>query len=250
MTRTRFDVAAVVLAVAVAGGLTFALRPQETPAAEPATQAVARPAPEQSAQPSVLFIGDSYTAGSGAQEQSYGCAAAVRLGWLCHLSAVPGTGYISGGPANRFTVDPYIGESTSFNERIPKLALIYRPDVVVLDGGRNDEFPPLLDVFNAMAATIAETHRAWPAATIVFIRPRYLAEPDDDLNFDTEFVDTLVVKSGVENLVVLDPIERLARRNTAPLLGQDEIHPNRQGEQALTKALVGEFLAHGFGKTP
>ena len=91
------------------------------------------------ARPLVLFIGDSYTAGKSSAELSYGCRAAVQMGWLCALSAVGGTGYISGGPANRW-VDPHIGKSLSFSERIPHLSAKYDPAVVVLDGGRNDDF--------------------------------------------------------------------------------------------------------------
>ena len=98
------------------------------------------------ARPLVLFIGDSYTEGRGSAEMSYGCRAVAQMGWLCDLSAMGGTGYISGGPANRW-VDQYAGKSLSFSERIPHLAAKYDPAVVVLDGGRNDEFPPRKDVF-------------------------------------------------------------------------------------------------------
>lgn len=252
MSRTRLDVFAVALTLAIAGGLTFALLPEDSPTApvSPTAATVERTGPATVEPPSVLFIGDSYTAGPGVREISYGCEAAVRLGWLCNLSAVPGTGYISGGEANRFTVDPYIGQSSSFSERIPKLAMQYDPDVVVLDGGRNDQFPPLADVFNAMADTIAKAHEAWPAATIVFIRPRYLAHPRDDLSFDTKFVDRMVSRSGVDDVVVMDPIHRLVGWDTAELLIDDDIHPNRRGEHAITGAVVAEFLAHDLGVAP
>ena len=77
-----------------------------------------------------------------------------------------GTGYISGGPANRFASAEYLGTSMSFTERIPHLAAKYDPDVVVLDGGRNDLVPARArDVFKAMTATIADARRAWPDAT-------------------------------------------------------------------------------------
>ena len=117
--------------------------------ATPSDLPVERPQTAADTRPSVLFIGDSYTAGKGPAEMSYGCMAAVRMGWLCKLSAVGGTGYVSGGPANRW-VDPNIGKSTSFSERIPHLAAKYDPAVVVLDGGRNDEFPQRKDVFAAI----------------------------------------------------------------------------------------------------
>jgi len=251
MSRTRwFDIAAIALTVAVIAGLGFVLRPQETPTiiVAPSTAHVDRPQPPAATRPSVLIIGDSYTGGSGLPEMSYGCMAAVRMGWLCNLSAVPGTGYISGGPANRFVVNPYLGPSTSFAERIPHLAAIYQPDIVVLDGGRNDLFPPRDDVFKAMSATIGDVRRAWPTAAIVFVRPRFLARPDDDLGFDDEFIARLLAEPAAEGMVVLDPISWFTGTDTSGMLSHDGIHPNQQGELHLTSALVDSLVSHGFAK--
>ncbi|BBZ34869.1 SGNH/GDSL hydrolase family protein [Mycolicibacterium confluentis] len=258
--KTRWmDILATVVAVAVITGLALALRPQHIDSAPlaPPVAALARPAvaanpaddagPAPSAsreRPSVLFIGDSYTGGRGVPEMSPSCLAAVRMGWQCQLSAVPGTGYISGGPANRFTVNEYIGRSTSFAERIPGLAAKYLPDIVVLDGGRNDHFPPTEDVYLAMAATIADVRRTWPSATVLFIRPRLLADPADDLGFDDQFMARLAAEPTSRGVVVLDPIRRLGRDDTADLLSEDGVHPNRRGERALTQALAESLAQH------
>jgi lysophospholipase L1-like esterase len=253
MSRTRwFDIAAIALTLAVIAGLGFVLRPQETPTimVAPSTARVDRPQPTAATRPSVLFIGDSYTAGSGLAEMSYGCMAAVRMGWLCDLSAVPGTGYISGGPANRFIVDRYLGPSTSFAERIPGLAEKYQPDVVILDGGRNDLFPPRDDVFKAMSATIGEVRRAWPKATIVFIRPRLLARPDDDLGFDGDFIARLLAEPAARGMVVLDPIGSFRGTDTSALLSTDQTHPNPQGEWDLASALVDSLVTHRLATAP
>jgi lysophospholipase L1-like esterase len=251
MSRTRwFDFAAIALTVAITVGLGFVLHPRETATITVAPSAASVDRPQSGAQrPSVLFIGDSYTAGHGVPEMSYGCMAAVRMGWLCKLSAVPGTGYISGGPANRSIVNPYIGLSTSFAERIPKLAAKYQPDIVVLDGGRNDLFPPREDVLKAMSATIEEVRRAWPTATIVFIRPRLLADPGDDLGFDNNFIARLLAKPAAKGMVVLDPISGFTGSDTSGMLAKDGIHPNQQGELRLTSALVYSLVGHGFAGT-
>lgn len=248
MSRRWSDVTAVGVAIAIIAGLMFALRPQSTPTIEVAASAavVDRPGSSDTDHPSVLFVGDSYTAGNGLQELSPGCVAATRLGWLCHLSAVPGTGYISGGPANRFVVDPYTGPSTSFSERIPGLASVYQPDIVVLDGGRNDLFPPREDVFKAMAATIAEARRVWPSATLVVVRPRFLSNPDDDLGFDDAFMSRLLAQPGNEGVVVLDPISSISGRDTASLLADDGKHPNNMGELELASAFVASLRRQGL----
>jgi lysophospholipase L1-like esterase len=242
------DIAAVVVAIAVVGGVGYVLRLQGTPAVagSAATTGVERVQLTRDPGPSVLFIGDSYTAGNGLKELSPSCIAARKMGWLCELSAVPGTGYISGGPANRFTVDPYVGESTSFVERIPKLAQIYEPDVVVLDGGRNDLFPPQADVFKAMVATIGEARRAWPTATLVLVRPRFLKKPEDDLGFGDAFIARLMTQPGVAGTVVIDPISWFTGQSTSGMLSGDGTHPNQRGEQELADALVDSLLGHGF----
>jgi lysophospholipase L1-like esterase len=244
--RRYFDLAAIAVTIAVFAGVGFVLRPQETPTVivDPSAAQVDRPQPTAVTRPSVLFIGDSYTAGNGLAEMSYGCMAAVRMGWLCDLSAVPGTGYISGGQANRFIVDPYLGLSTSFAERIPNLAEKYQPDLVILDGGRNDVFAPRDAVFKAMSAAIDEVRRVFPKAAIVLVRPRLLAKPDDDLGFDDDFFDRLQARHAADGMVVVDPISQLAGIDTSGMLRADGTHPNQRGEQALSSTLVDSLLAY------
>jgi lysophospholipase L1-like esterase len=245
MTRARgFDIAAIVLAIAIAVGIASlscsgtGTRPVATPFHLPNEQS------QGLARPSVLFIGDSYTAGKGSAEMSYGCMAAVRMGWLCKLSALGGTGYISGGAANRWVLDQNRGESSSFVERIPRLAAKYDPAVVVLDGGRNDDFPPRWAVFDAMIWTIAEAHRTWPQARIVFIRPRFLARPNDDLSFDDLFMARLESKPMARDAIFIDPISSFAGGDTSKLMSSDGVHPNRRGDQQIATALVDALVAH------
>jgi lysophospholipase L1-like esterase len=248
MSRTRwFDTAAVALAVAIVVGLVFALRSDDTAtiAADPSTVQIERPQPAEATRPSVLYIGDSYTLGNGSAEMSYACMVAVRMGWYCHLSALPGTGFISGGPANRFVIDRYLGTSTSFIERIPHLAAVYQPDVLFLDGGRNDLLAPVEDVFLAMRATINEATQVWPTATIIVIRPRFLKRPSDDLGFDDAFFERL--QPTAPKVVVLDPLKKLAHTDTSAMVGKDEIHPNRQGELAIASALTESLSSHRIG---
>ncbi|WP_345341045.1 SGNH/GDSL hydrolase family protein [Rhodococcus olei] len=201
---------------------------------------------------SALFIGDSYTVSSNFTELSYVCRAAVQMRWKCDVSAIPGSGYISGGEANRFPLAGEPGSSTSIPERVPSLAAEYSPDVVVLDGGRNDLFPPAEDVGKAMAYTLGEARRAWPHATLVFLRPRYLVNPGDNLGFDDDFMTRLEADPAAAGVVFLDPIAdpELAGRDTSDLLGPDHQHPNSLGEQRLADALVAALRAHGVGVSP
>jgi lysophospholipase L1-like esterase len=239
MNRYRWlDAAAIALAVAVVVGVAFAIHSEGTAqiTVDPSTVSIERPQPSESPRPSALYIGDSYTLGTGPREMSYGCMSAVRMGWYCNLSALPGTGFISGGPANRFVIDPYHGISTSFIERIPQLAAVYQPDVLFFDGGRNDRIAPVEDLFLAMRTTIDEASQMWPTAKIVVIRPRFLDRPSDDLGFNDAFFQRL--QAAAPKVMILDPIKRFAGTDTSNMVAKDGMHPNRLGELALASAFL------------
>jgi lysophospholipase L1-like esterase len=245
MTRTRwFDIAAIALAIAISvgiAGVSCSAR-VATPVAAPSDLANQQASTSAQTRPLALFIGDSYTEGSGSAEMSYGCRAVAQMDLLCAISAAGGTGYISGGAANRW-VDPYIGKSLSVRERIPHLAAKYDPAVVILDGGRNDEFPPRENVYAAMVSTIKEVRRTWPEALIVFVRPRFLAKPSDDLGFVNKFMARLESEPPANGVAFIDPIGSLADTDTSGLLASDRIHPNRKGEQRLTEVLLDSLVS-------
>lgn len=245
----RSDAALVLAAVVALGGLGVALRPQHTPAVRASTAAADVPRPELSppaTRPTALVISDSYTSGSGLAEMSYACAAATKMGWLCKLAAEPGTGYISGGSANRFPINQGSGKSTSFGERIPILAGQYKPDVVILDGGRNDAFAPPEDRFKVTASTIWQAHQTWPDARIVYIQPRFLKSPDDDLDAGANIADRLKEASDVKDLVVVDPISGFKDTDTKALVSTDGTNPNVEGERALASALAKALASSGI----
>lgn len=244
----RLDMAALAVAATVLAGLAFAIRPHHTEIV--ADRGVTTPTVASSSsiapRPTLLFIGDSYVAGTGRDETTYGCMAAARMGWFCKVAAGPGTGYISGGPANRFQLE-YIGQSTSFDERLGGLALKYQPNVVVLDGGRNDLFAPTDAVYDVMVSTIADVQKTWPDATVVFIRPRFLARPADDLGYDDRLMTRLETDPALgPMLIVIDPIGSMRGQDTLSLVAADKIHPNRRGELAMSSELVDALLAAGF----
>jgi lysophospholipase L1-like esterase len=137
----------------------------------------------------------------------------------------------------------------SFRERIPHLAAKYDPAVVVLDGGRNDEFPPREAVFDVMVSTIAAVHRTWPEARIVFIRPRFLAKPGANLGFDDGFIARLKSEPAAQGVIFIDPISSFVGTDTSGLLASDGIHLNRQGEQRMTTALVDSLVSHHVGSS-
>ncbi|MFC7448790.1 SGNH/GDSL hydrolase family protein [Rhodococcus daqingensis] len=249
MRKIRWcDAALLAFAAVTVIGLAVVARPPggESSAGPRPTMTAQRPSTDPHPSPSALFIGDSYTQGSESEELTYACMAAARVRWHCTVAAFPGTGYISGGPANRFDFE-YFGESDSFVERIQKLGLIYQPDIVVLDGGRNDRFPPAADVFTAMLFTIGEAKRIWPEAEIVFIRPRFLADPRGDVGFDDDFMRRLESDPAAAGVRFVDPIAEapFAGGDTSALLGADGVHPNLTGDRQIGAALAAALAASG-----
>ena len=120
MTRMRwFDIAAIALAIAVIAGFRNGFRLLQRKGRPTSNVGFARRAKSVASdeRPTALFIGDSYTAGAGLGDVlrlhgGYADGLAVRSG------GEVGTGYISGGPANRSSYE-YLGATTSFGERIP-----------------------------------------------------------------------------------------------------------------------------------
>lgn len=245
--RRHPDIAIAAAAVLSVAALGFALRPQHTPLVTGAPAApVARMALPEPRHPTALIISDAYTSTSGAADTSYACKAATAMGWLCKLAAEPGTGYISGGTANRFPINQGSGHSTSFGERMTNLATLYRPDVVILDGGRDDVFAPPVARFQVTVSAIWQAHQTWPNARIVFVKPRFLGRPDDDLGIDPEIEGLLREASDVKDLVVIDPILQFRDTDTRGLISLDGTNPNRAGERALTEAFVRALEQNGF----
>lgn len=252
----RADVFLAVAGVTASAGIGFALWPRPTPVVtvDPASVRIDRPMVPTAGQPTALIISDGYTAGSGLAETSYGCAGSTSLGWLCKAQSEAGTGYVSGGPADRFELDDGSGMSTSFGERISRVAGIYDPDVVILDGGREDVSAEPQARFEATVRTIAQAHQAWPDARIVFVAPRFLDRPDDDLGIDGEVIDLIREASGVQDLAVVDPIAGFEGTDTAPLISRvgtdpEQSGPNRAGERALGAALAGALSRVGIRPT-
>lgn len=105
--------------------------------------------------PVVTFIGDSWTAGTGASDwDGHAVQACERLGWECHVLGVAGSGYLS------------TGLGAPFAERIPR-ALAADPDVIVVQGSTNDYAQDPASLASAASSTLT--------------RLRTEADPDTDI---------------------------------------------------------------------
>jgi lysophospholipase L1-like esterase len=124
---------------------------------------------ELPAEPVLLILGDSYTAGVGADRPDQGWAYLVagELGYPTNIDGVPGTGFAWGGGAR----DELDGE---YEARLRKIAAnpAFVPNVLILQGGQNDALVPNPDeVETATAQTIEAARRFWPGVQVVVLGP-------------------------------------------------------------------------------
>ena len=114
------------------------------------------------AHPRVLLVGDSYSEGYGAEPETEGFAFRVAgpLGWSLTRDGIGSTGYLNRGPRNQGT----------YRER-----LLRHPagafDLVVLQGGSNDEERSSAEIKEAVAETARVVHERYPQAQLLLMGP-------------------------------------------------------------------------------
>ncbi|MGV9800979.1 SGNH/GDSL hydrolase family protein [Mycobacterium sp. NPDC003449] len=257
-TVPRLSTILLALAVGLVAGLSFvAVR---APAAGPAgvqpvpARGAIPPSLPGKAHPAALFIGDSYTEGPSTPDLSYGCMSATRLGWECNIAAQGGTGYVSGGPGHRLPANDYDRPSTSFIERLPRLRELYRADIVILDGGRNDLQFDMNDVMQTFAYTVTQVIEAWPNSHIVVIAPWFGNEPVirppafAGRTVGEEFGTVLRSSPAFDNVDLIDPgaLGWFTGMDVSPYLSDDGIHPNFEGVKRIADLLTAALISGGI----
>jgi lysophospholipase L1-like esterase len=226
-------VAIAVLAVAVAVLAVIAYRdssasersgaaPATTEAAAPTAPILTLPGPGAS----VLFFGDSYTQGYGAEpeENGYAYLVAADFGWVPTIDAVSGTGYLDPGPN---------GEGT-YLERMAQLPDV-APELVILQGGLNDQdmTPTGPAVDDAAGQVVAAVRARYPGAQIVLFGP---VAPTGTPSRELVTVNSALHRvADDEGLPWISPITR--RWDLAGRLIADQIHPDTEGHRYLADQL-------------
>ncbi|WP_375490013.1 SGNH/GDSL hydrolase family protein [uncultured Jatrophihabitans sp.] len=169
----------------------------------------------------MLVIGASYTAGVGASGPHHGYAwlLARQLHESPRVYGIGGTGFVNAGPRHQGT----------FRHRLAHLRVRPAPDLVLIQGGRNDVGTPARIERAAARATICLAQRRFTKARVAVLGPiparlpvdRAVAAIDGDLRSACR----------AEHALYLDPIRRkwmtptLERRFAGPV----PRHPNDAG---------------------
>ena len=241
------DVALAVLVVAV---LVFAVlviveaRRSSFPAGRdtavsvaPVSTPSASPTPTRSttatAEPTAVFIGDSYTTGDGGGGTRWTTLVAQREGWREVNLGYGRTGYAKDFHALSCPEDgcpDYLG--------VVSRAIAEHPTVVVVSGGRND----LADADSAsgnISKVFQELRRGLPQARIIAISPFYDDRPyPAGLRTLGSKVRTSVEAVRGEYVDVGSPL-----RDSPDLVSDGGVNPNAAGYRALAAAVSGALPA-------
>lgn len=236
MTRTLRLLALVLVAIGAGALVYLAVQPKTPPAyaAQPFHVSTGQAKPTQ---PSSLWIGDSYTAGTGAPSQSAAesCLTATTMGWICNTDAEGGTGFINPGPAGAGTHP--IGKRIA-TDKASMLA-----DVVIIDAGRNDDDAPA--AIPAAAKVVAEVRKDWPNAPIVFIAPYYMAHTGE---IDAPLAAWEKSEAAKIHSYFIDPNAEgwITAAKTGPMTISDHVHPDPAGHRYIAKHLTADLKRLGL----
>lgn len=221
----------LLVGVFVVGSLGIVAAALNPPPVQPSMSKPWTPKPETitAATPQALFIGDSYTAGTGASSKDVRWSTLVskELGWLEHNEARGGTGYVM--------TNGLAGCGQDYCPNYPEAiaASTVTPSIVIINGGRNDGETPA-GYTDSVRATIDAAKAKWPEAKIVVTSPMW----DDDtmpewMTGTIAAVKDAATATGATYVDLGQPIV-----GHADYVIADGVHPNDAGYQAIAAAFV------------
>ncbi|NUR86769.1 MAG: SGNH/GDSL hydrolase family protein [Nonomuraea sp.] len=184
-----------------------------------------RPLPaEPRPAPVMMFVGDSFTVGSGPVPtwRTYAAESARLLGWQPVIAGGGGSGFLNRGHVGRTFMESFEAE----------LAWRPAPDLLVISGGHNDRRPSTLRVRRAAAALLWAARARWPHTRIVLIGPIWLEHAPARAY---RVRDALEQVAARESVPFLDPLEQ---RWPARIVLPDGTHPTFAGHLRIARWLA------------
>ncbi|WP_235030713.1 SGNH/GDSL hydrolase family protein [Nonomuraea solani] len=177
--------------------------------------------------PVMMFVGDSFTVGSGPVPswQTYASETARLLGWQPVIAGAGGTGFLSKGRVGR-----------TF-QRSFEVELAWRPapDLLVISGGHNDRRWSTTRVRQAAERLLTEVRAHWPGTRVVMVGPIWLGGAPPKAY---EVRDALAKAAGGEGVPFYDPMRQ---RWPAEAILPDGVHPTQAGHERIATWLAAEL---------
>lgn len=181
------------------------------------------PAPKLPEVPVAVFVGDSYTTGSGASTPARRWTSLLsrEMGWFEENMGSPGAGYLNVG---RGTGCPQ-GGCPSFSKLASKVIAASKANFVVVAGGRADSGQDPEAVRAAAAELFSQVKKGLPKAKIIVISPIWDARnPPAELGRVADIVEAEATKVGAHYLDVGGFFVGRPK-----LIGPDGVHPTDEG---------------------
>ncbi|OBG26723.1 SGNH/GDSL hydrolase family protein [Mycobacterium sp. 852002-51057_SCH5723018] len=189
--------------------------------------------------PKLLVIGDSYAGGVGdPQIVTYPRVIADKLGWSLVLDA-RGTGYVHG-------VDNSSSRRVPFIDGLDRDAATYRPDYILIDGGRTDLDEPPDRVVAAADQYIRKVRLDWPHAKIIVMIPSF-ATPEVPPNYPA-LAQGLSRTAESVGAYVIDPVAQHWYRDVdvKPLLWRDNVQLSSHGQTYYATKVIDNLKRMGL----
>ncbi|WNM24914.1 GDSL-type esterase/lipase family protein [Demequina capsici] len=183
--------------------------------------------------PVALFIGDSYSYGTGASDDEHRWTTRVAQieGWEEVNHAYGGTGYIS--LSNVCAPDLCPAYSEAIDEAV---ADGVQPAIVVIAGGQNDtdEWLAGVDVVAAIQETYEKARAEFPHAWIIAVGPSWIGDVQDwQVDFD-QAVQDAAAAVGASYISLLDPQVLDDPSYTV----EDGVHVDDAGHAAIARRVI------------
>lgn len=236
-------VATLVAGVAVTLG-TLALTRDDAPASGPAGPTPTRSTFIPPRNPQILWIGDSFPAGTGAaggnEQQGLAYLTAQELGWGLDLDAEGATGFVNDGGTLSKRYATYADRIDRNKRAFPD------EDVIVVDGGRNDSIYPQAQVVAALEDFYRRLEAAWPDAEVVTILPYSMTATEKSWVHDV--VEEAARDAGS---LVIDPIGEgwIGVDQPPGLVWTDDSHPSPKGHRYLGEKLAERIVELRVGES-
>ncbi|RZT87894.1 lysophospholipase L1-like esterase [Pseudonocardia sediminis] len=171
----------------------------------------------------LAVIGDSFSAGTvqgGGAARNWTALVGSPRGWAIGNESVGGSGY---------TVAPT--DDGRFGAGQLRATIAYRPDVVVVEGSRNDASTPPEKVRGATDAVLRVLRTELPRARVLVVGPIWSsAGPPAPV---TACRDAIRAAAAAASVTFADPLAEGWFADPAGLIGADGVHPTDRGHEVM-----------------
>ncbi|WP_106397328.1 SGNH/GDSL hydrolase family protein [Actinocorallia populi] len=218
-----------------------------SPAAGPESPPATSSTPQTQRAPVVMFLGDSYTAGTGkvSPERTYAGDLARKLGWQAIIGGWPGTGFLARGRVGKDFTRLFADQ----------LAWRPAPDLVIVAGGHNDanRKHPLNGLNDAVWQLVNGIKERWPGVPLVLVGPMWGGTPTKPALAVRDVMRTV---AGQLQVPFVDPLAEKwitgdvsrGTGNADLYIRRDEVHPNETGNAYFADKMLAALTRLGMDK--